>query len=57
MKSGFLDNSSIAELRKAISIMEWDMPNIRNDNLRAMKEFKLAQCKKELGMLLLKKNN
>ncbi len=48
-------DKKIYELRKIISILQWDMPNIQNDNLRGIKEKQLMKYKNELQELL-KKN-
>ena len=40
------------ELKKLVSILEWDIPHIKNSNLRAMKEKKLMECKHDLQELL-----
>lgn len=40
------------ELRKLISILEWDIPNIQNNQLKAIKEMQLLQYKRKLQELL-----
>lgn len=42
----------IYELRKLVSILEWDIPNIKNNELRGVREAQLMKCKVELQMLL-----
>jgi len=42
----------IEGLRKNILTLEWDIPNIKNDNLKGHKESLLRQYKKELEELL-----
>ena len=39
------------ELRRAISTLEWDITNIRNDEIKVIKEKRLQECKKELQEL------
>ena len=46
----------IEGLRKTILILQWDLPNIKNDNLRSYKENILKQYKKELEELLKNQN-
>lgn len=45
-------NKRIEGLRKNISTLEWDLPHIKNDNLRSYKEGILRNYKKELEELL-----
>jgi len=45
-------NKRINELKKTISILEWDLPNIQNNELRSIKEKELMFCKTELQTLL-----
>lgn len=40
------------ELRKQISLLEWDLPNMKNSKMRVLKENRLVQFKKELKELL-----
>ena len=42
----------INELRKIISTLQWDIPNIKNNRLRAKKESDLIRYKAELDELL-----
>ena len=43
------------ELRIAISTLEWDITNMRNDKIKVIKEKRLQECKKELQELSGKK--
>lgn len=45
-------NEKIKDLRRDISLLEWDMPNIKNEVMRGRKERKLKECKEELHKLL-----
>ena len=47
-------DTRIYELKKAISVLEWDLPNIRNNQLKEIKEKQLMQYKGELQELLVK---
>ncbi len=42
----------IYELKRLVSILEWDIPNIANNQLKSIKEEQLMQCKRELQELL-----
>ncbi len=42
----------IEGLRKTILTLEWDLPNIKNDNLRTYRESLLKRYKNELEDLL-----
>lgn len=42
----------IYELKRLIPILEWDIPNIMNNQLKAIKEEQLVRCKRELKELL-----
>lgn len=43
------------ELKRFISIVEWDLPHIQNESLKAIKEEQLIQYKRELeGLLVVK---
>ena len=42
----------INELKKTISILEWDLPNIKNNELRSIKEKELMFFRAELQTLL-----
>ena len=42
----------INEIKKAISVLEWDIPLIKNDNIRFKKEDNLSELKNELNRLL-----
>ena len=44
--------NKISELRRAISILEWDMPNIQNKEIKSMKLVELEGCKKELEKIM-----
>ena len=44
------------ELKKEISVLEWDLPNIRNNQLKEIKEKQLMHYKRELQELLVKNN-
>jgi len=44
----------VNDLKKRISILEWDLPNIKNSQLKAMKEKSLKNYKQELKGLLQK---
>lgn len=50
-----MSNNSISKriylLRKMISILEWDIPHIKNKDLKLKKEEELNQYKKELNEL------
>lgn len=39
------------ELRRAIFTLEWDITNLRNDEIKVIKEKRLQECKKELQEL------
>ncbi len=52
MQEGLQIQSRVDELRKEISLMEWDIPNMKNAGLKSAKEQKLKQSKKELQDLL-----
>jgi len=43
--------NQIYELRKQISILEWDIPLIKNKDLKILKEKQLSQCKSMLEIL------
>ena len=46
------NHDKIVELKKKIiTLLEWDMPNIKNSELRFFKESKLKEFKKELQFL------
>lgn len=45
-------NKRIGELKKIISVLEWDIPHIQDKEFKAIKEEKLKQYKKELQELL-----
>jgi len=37
------------ELKKAISVIEWDLPKIRNKHLKELREEQLRRLKRELN--------
>lgn len=45
-------NQRITELKRNISLLEWDIPNIKNDELSSFKKRKLRQYRKELDRLM-----
>ena len=45
------------EVKKVISVLEWDLPNIRNNQLKEIKENQLMQYKRELQELLVKNSD
>lgn len=47
--------NKIQELRKTIYLLEWDIPNIKDEMLRAYKEQKLKLAKKQLEDLINKR--
>lgn len=47
-------NEKVSFLRKEIAVLEWDIPNIRDNGLRSRKESQLKKLKKELEGLLIK---
>ena len=49
--SNLLDEQ-ISELKKTISLIEWDIPHIKNSNLRALKEQRLADLRNEVNKLV-----
>ncbi len=52
MQKPVLIEEKINELRKKISTLVWDIPNIRNNELKSIQEKKLISYKKELKSLL-----
>ncbi|MBW2972699.1 hypothetical protein KY359_06710 [Candidatus Woesearchaeota archaeon] len=42
---------NIEELRKRISLLQWDIPNIQNNELKARKEAELLKLRAELDTL------
>ena len=42
------NSEKIYDLKKKISFLEWDIPNIRNDELKALKKKTLQEYKNEL---------
>lgn len=46
----------IFELQKMISTLEWDIPRIKNNELKAHKEGKLSELKNELDKLAKEKS-
>lgn len=49
-------NERIQNLRKNISLLEWDIPNIKNEVIRSKKEEFLRECKQELSKFIWKKS-
>ncbi|MBN2479854.1 MAG: hypothetical protein JXA94_06465 [Parachlamydiales bacterium] len=49
-----MDEYKISELKKAIKLIEWDLANITNNEIRQFKEYKLKKLKSELSDLLAK---
>lgn len=45
-------DEKVCELKKIISILEWDINQIQNSRLKTLKEEKLRQFKRELKDLL-----
>lgn len=45
-------DGQIHELQKAISTLEWDIPHMKNNELRAHKGWRLAELKNELKNLI-----
>ena len=47
----------IHELRKRISAIEWDLPNIKNKDLQTIRQKELTIAKNSLQEMLLNSNN
>lgn len=54
METSKMDEYKISELKKAIKLIEWDLANITNNEIRQFKEYKLKKLKSELSDLLAK---
>jgi len=52
MDKYFTINQRIQKLRGVISLLEWDLPNIKNSDLKNVKERKLIESKRELDRLM-----
>ncbi|MBU0758187.1 MAG: hypothetical protein KKF44_09020 [Nanoarchaeota archaeon] len=47
-----LNQARINELKKMIKVLEWDLVNIKNPEIRAIKLSKLDKIKKEMEKLM-----
>lgn len=45
-------NERISSLKRDISIIEWDMSNIKNNDVKSRKERVLQKCREELQQLM-----
>jgi hypothetical protein len=43
-----LDDNSISEIKKKISILEWDLVNVKDEELKSIKLKKIEEYKKQL---------
>ncbi len=57
MQKTISTSDRIYELRKSISLLEWDIHNIQDARLKGMKQSKLEAYKKELSGLLVQLKN
>ena len=57
MEQELLDSRRVNELRKLKSLIEWDLPNINNEALKAWKMSQLNSIRKELDALTVRIEN